>query len=144
MQTDLATVSNVEIITRIKNSVANPRPDPIALNGVNTDGDWVRQGDVYIRIISAPVGKLQVDPDFKGQLAEGNTRGSRHIIDNLEAVVAYINPHKDISKGPILQVLKDCEVTHPDHGHVKLGANIWVEVTYQTNFFAQERRRVAD
>jgi hypothetical protein len=138
------------VLKKIEGSVANAKPKPVKLNSTQHDiGNFVRQGDVYFELINKPAGKLEnytnsgVDKNrvFNGQLAEGNTRGSRHCL-NPKSVKAFIHPTaKDpITDGPILQVLEDCEVTHPDHGHVWLQKGDFIHVTYQNNVDLEGKR----
>jgi hypothetical protein len=57
-------------------------------------GDTVRQGDVYIQLIepvtSTPVFYTRLNnPEFPVQLAPGNTKGSRHMLENSAGIEVY-------------------------------------------------------
>lgn len=59
-----------------------------------TVGDAVRQGDVYIQLIdnltAPPVFYTQLkNPEFPLQLAPGNTKGSRHMLEHSEGVEVW-------------------------------------------------------
>lgn len=131
-----------DAINEVRSSVRKPKPKTFRLGLVNSIGEWGRQGDVYFTIIEKPK-SLEPLKDFKGQLAEGETRGSRHCVDP-KAVKAYANPATSVEKGPILFVEEDTEVTHPDHGHVILEKGICVEVSYQVSYKNQLLERVRD
>jgi len=133
----------MDVINRISKSVANPKPEPWRMSKVNTIGEWGRQGDIYIEIIKKPDANLTTIKGFKGQLAEGDQRGSRHILDP-KKVIAYDNPVVSVKNGPILFVKEDTEITHPDHGSVFLSKGVWAEITYQVNWVNDAVSRVRD
>jgi hypothetical protein len=133
----------------VTESIVNPKPLPWSLTNVNNIGDWGRQGDLYFTLIEKPPTALEIDKDFTGQLAPGNSRGSRHIIPQGKGVTCYHNPRMkerdNADAGPILYVSEDTYVEHPDHGTVNLGAGCWIEVTYQVAYDKElMRRRVQD
>jgi hypothetical protein len=136
-----------QALEAVRRSVANPKPETIVLNDVHSPGEYVRQGDIYIRRIEAPdvKGMESVPSDWNGQLAEGTGKGSRHIIDRPQTVKAYRKKVRQTQDGYVFKTGNTgVEVTHPDHGHVKLGANCWFEVFYQVNLFNSEKTRVQD
>lgn len=96
-------------------------------------GDTFRQGDIYITLISS----LPTDVEFSNnrQLAEGDTQGSRHIIDGDCNIYRKKSP--TMLEGPYLQV-KEAIITHPEHGHVSLPIGCY-SITYQKNLDAEER-----
>ena len=136
-----------QALDAVKRSVANPKPETIRLTQVNTVGEFVRQGDIYLRLIEAPdVKNLEVVPnDWNGQLAEGQGKGSRHIIDKPATCKVYRKKNRQVQDGYIFKTGNEAvEVTHPDHGHVALDANTWYEAFYQVNLFNSEKTRVRD
>ena len=137
-----------QALETVRCSVANPKPETISLSGVNTVGEFVRQGDIYIRLIKKPaMSDLEVvdTAQWDGQLAEGDGKGSRHIINKPSTVKAWRKKTRQVQDGYILHTGKTgVEVTHPDHGHVNLGADCWFEVFYQVNLFNSEKSRVKD
>ena len=73
-------------------AVINDEPQnfPIAAN----IGDAVRQGDIYIQMIepvsgNVPFYKQLVNPEFPIQLAPGNTKGSRHMLESSDGIEVY-------------------------------------------------------
>jgi len=139
----------VKVFNRVKNSVKNPKPDPIMLSNVNTTGEFVRQGDIYVTLLEGkPTGTLKKVTKFAGkefQLAPGNSRGSRHMLDNVEAVEIYDRGTREdgIEAGYAIKVNEACSIVHPEHGTVNLGKDMWVAVTYQLTW-DQVARRVQD
>ncbi len=136
--------SAVVLIERISKSVKNPKPDAIRLHKANTDGEWVRQGDLYFEIIAKPKNALNKIQKFDGQLAEGSQRGSRHIINNVKKVEVFRSLRSGPEAGYILHTLEDIEVNHPDHGTVCIEADMWIDVTYQLNMVSNAVRAVRD
>lgn len=133
----------MKAIERVRKSVTDPKPETIRLTAANSVGEWVRQGDVYLRIVDKiPEGAREIQ-DFNGQLAPGDTRGSRHCVDP-KKVKAFALPNARIEDGSILQVLDNDEVTHPDHGHVALEKGLCIAVSFQVNEFQKQKQRVKD
>jgi len=104
-------------------------------------GEYIRQGDVYISAIENADG-LKLDPKPNPQMAPGDTRGSRHILNSLENVVMYRKDDPTALEGPILHVMKDVVLEHPDHGHVGLTPGFYA-ITFQRQM-AEELRRARD
>jgi hypothetical protein len=84
--------SAIKTVEKAVETVINDKPQdfPIAAN----IGDAVRQGDIYIQLIEPvsgviPFYKKLVNPDFPIQLAPGNTKGSRHMLENSEGIEVY-------------------------------------------------------
>ncbi len=104
-------------------------------------GDCVRQGDIYITLIQS------VPDDAKpikcaGQLAPGNTKGSRHCLDSSAGVKMYELAHARPLDGPVLELSQVRTVTHPEHGDWVLPCGVY-QIEYQRDL-ADEERRVAD
>jgi hypothetical protein len=87
-----------EAVERVLN--ANEQEFPIAASV----GDAVRQGDIYIQKIddidpsSTPLFYRRLDNSsikWPLQLADGNTKGSRHMLEASPGVVVYINEHAE-------------------------------------------------
>ena len=140
----MATLSAIQVIREVKDSVQNPKPLPWSLGRANRVGEWGRQGDIYVTLIDPPTQRLEKVDKFTGQVVEGNTQGSRHCVDNPNAVVAYNNPDMSLSKGMILQVKEACSIVHPEHGSVNLDGGIWVEIGHQINEFNRQKARSKD
>ena len=106
-------------------------------------GDVVRQGDLYlVNIESLPAGKKLEDR----QLAEGNTQGSRHVVQGDVTLVTPEAAHAGIDRvlcGPAFHCNEAAEVTHPEHGNKILPKDTTWRVTFQ-RAHAEEMRRVQD
>jgi hypothetical protein len=76
-----------EAVEKIKNDAPQQFPEAASI------GDAVRQGDIYIQLIDtvtkAPMLYRQSEPTFPMQLAEGNTKGSRHCLAHGNGVTVY-------------------------------------------------------
>jgi hypothetical protein len=84
--------SAIKTVEKAVETVINDKPQdfPIAA----TIGDAVRQGDIYIQLIEPvsgviPFYKKLDNPAFPIQLAPGNTKGSRHMLENSEGIEIY-------------------------------------------------------
>lgn len=105
------------------------------------DCDYVRQGDVYIWLVSKlPKNCKLAKADL--QLAPGTTKGSRHCLDSLDGVMMYVRSTPNELQGPFIELARERVITHPEHGDWRLPAGLY-EITYQ-RAFADELRRVRD
>jgi len=104
-------------------------------------GQYVRQGDVYIRRIENITGTKKIK---NRQLAPGITKGSRHIIDDsVNLFKGFISNNPDIPnfiKGPQIEAKKSFTVNHPEHANFILPAGNY-QVSYQNDWMRQERVR---
>lgn len=97
-----ATVSVTKAVRRVEEAVEKIINDADQhFPAAATVGDAVRQGDVYIQLIEdvtdTPFGyKLQNNPEFPIQLAPGNTKGSRHMLEASDGVVVYKSEMADM------------------------------------------------
>lgn len=131
--------------------IANDAPK---LHATFEPGDVSHQGDLIIVCI----GKLpkSAKPRNDRQLAEGNTQGSRHILErgdifNAEAeeVAALIKAATkcDVATeylGPVFVSPADPtaeDLTHPEHGNQGFPAGAVCAVVYQRNLDAEEREQ---
>lgn len=105
-------------------------------------GDCWRQGDVYITLLDGVPQGAKQDAKPDPQLAPGTTKGSRHILDSLDGVTCYQLHNATVLEGPVLDVTKEREVTHPEHGNVILPPGVY-GITYQ-RAYAEELRRQLD
>jgi hypothetical protein len=75
------------VVEQIKNDQPQQFPEAASI------GDAVRQGDIYIQLVpdvdSAPIFYKLATPSFPMQLAEGNTKGSRHCLASGDGVTVY-------------------------------------------------------
>lgn len=133
-----------------------------SLNAASTDrvgspsnGDVVRQGDLYlVNIENLPKGTKTKNL----QLAPGETQGSRHIVtgsveivnevkmDSLRTASPKVFGKKNIEEvllGPAFSCKSDVEVTHPEHGNRILPSGTVWQVVYQ-QAYAETVRRAKD
>lgn len=151
--------SVVDAMTKVRESVTpnlpapNEKPRSISLGQANKLGCHAHQGDVTIRMVGKNGQMVEgfktwkplaenVIKDFNGQVAEGETRGSRHIIANTKSVVAYRNTvnRDEISRGPVIQVNENVDLDHPDHGTIHLDAGCVYEFTFQSTADTENAR----
>jgi hypothetical protein len=123
-----------------------------------TEADWpigsvAHQGDlILVRITSLP---KSAKPRKNRQLAEGNTQGSRHIVEgcpvfdcNPEEVVKSIRsvcPKAQIDAkfiGPVFQTFDGRgELTHPEHGNHCYEGDMTIATVIQRNLDAEQREQ---
>ena len=104
-------------------------------------GDVAHQGDlIFVGLAGVPA---YAKPRSNRQLAEGETRGSKHVVDG-GAVYDLVKPAdaglKGIGEayiGPVF--VGPCVVTHPQHQHHEFPEGSVVCVVYQRNLDAEER-----
>lgn len=109
-------------------------------------GDIYWQGDIGLLMLSElPSNAVKRAKPWGGdlQLAEGNTRGSRHCIPHRFENVTHVYeaPTDSILDGSVLDVRKPIDLVHPEHGdHIGYPAGVY-RVRYQQNAL---RERVID
>jgi hypothetical protein len=87
-----------EAVERVKNDAEQRFPDAASV------GDAVRQGDIYIQkiddVTSTPKFYRRVtDVKYPMQLAPGNTKGSRHMLEESDGATVYVLNTADIPAG---------------------------------------------
>lgn len=126
----------IEVLEQIRTTA---KPFPKQRNAEKlTIGKTVRQGDIYItRIKTIPKNLKKLDIR---QLAEGNSKGSRHIVS--EGCIVYENSKKTLFDGPIIDATKEgFTLTHPEHGWINNFPKGCYNVSYQIDYIRQERVR---
>ena len=105
-------------------------------------GDVVRQGDIYLVCID----RLPDSEKTKErQLAQGNTQGSRHILEGDATIVnghAYLD-RPQVLTGPAFHCNSEVEVRHVEHGNKILPEGTTWQVCYQLSH-SEHVRRVQD
>lgn len=117
-------------------------------------GDVSHQGDlILVCLLGLPA---SAKPRKNRQLADGNTQGSRHILErgdvfdcDASEVVQSIHASTYVSVdakyvGPVFRSPPNPtphDLTHPEHGHQGFAAGCVVAVVYQRNLDAEERER---
>lgn len=121
------------IVEQIKNDQPQQFPEAASV------GDAVRQGDIYIQLIpdvdKAPMLYELARPSFPMQLAEGNTKGSRHCLAHGDGVTVYQPVSRD-SDAMMQQLAKQHGLTPADADwRTKLNNAEW-EIRRRNNFNA--------
>lgn len=114
-----------------------------AANNSNTsirivpEGKVGHQGDVYVHPVS--IDHIHGARTFNMQIAEGNTKGARHVVvgEDVKVYVGVAAPPNVSSVmlrtstllGPVIVAPKGFTLTHPDHPH-----HIYGPGTYQVTF----------
>ena len=112
-----------------------------ALTDIPYGKKFARQGDLYFaKLAQIPLGSRPW-PFPHGQLAPGNTQGSRHCVD-ITHVHLWLLPDPTALDGPIIDAPNGVEITHPEHGNHVYPPGIY-QVTFQ-RAYADELRRVID
>lgn len=119
-----------------------------------TTGDVSHQGDLIIVGIARLPGSAK--PRANRQLADGNTQGSRHILERGDVFDASVTEVAALIKeatkcdvdpnyiGPVFLSPSDPtphDLTHPEHGHQGFPPGQVCAVVYQRNLDAEERER---
>lgn len=128
------------IVEQIKSDQPQQFPEAASV------GDAVRQGDIYIQLIpdgdKAPMLYELARPSFPMQLAEGNTKGSRHCLAHGDGVTVYQPVGRD-SDAMMQQLAKQHGLTPADADwRTKLNNAEW-EIRRRNNFNANEITSVA-
>lgn len=111
-------------------------------------GQFARQGDLYCTRIDDQFSMEGLTLSSNYQLAPGNTRGSRHVCDNLSCKI-YSPSKEEIVKtnvgfkamGPVVVAPTSWRLSHPEHADFYLPEGTY-QITYQVNPI--QMRRVLD
>ncbi|NBU72987.1 MAG: hypothetical protein EBS53_16355 [Bacteroidetes bacterium] len=95
-----------EAVEKVKNDAEQRFPDAASV------GDAVRQGDIYIQkiddVTSCPkLYRLLQNPQYPMQLAPGNTKGSRHMLEASDGATVYVLNVAEISDPDDWQAVRD-------------------------------------
>lgn len=104
-------------------------------------GDFWRQGDVYVTKLEKCSSSRKMDGVVL-QVAPGNTKGSRHVLDSAEGVEMFQPYDSSVLTGPQIRLTEERILTHPEHGDLVLPPGCY-QITYQ-RAFADELKRVRD
>ena len=131
--------------------IANDAPK---LHATFEPGDVAHQGDLIIVCIHAL--PTSARPRKSRQLADGNTQGSRHVLERGDV---YDADAKEVSAaiqaatgcpvdlqyiGPVFVSPNEpthSDLTHPEHGHQGFPAGAICAVVFQRNLDAEEREQ---
>ena len=119
-----------QVLARIREE-AEAASDELRFVRTCREGDEIRQGDIYLYPLDAPPHRVGVDRASL-QLAEGDTRGSRHIL--VGRAIAFDPPSlHDPLAGPFVQAWERVVLTHPEHADISIPEG-WYEVRYQRDY----------
>jgi hypothetical protein len=105
---------------------------------------WARQGDCYFVAIAAiPNNAKAVAASVEVQLAQGATKGSRHMLQMRPGVTFYRLTNPTPLDGGYIKATDRCYISHPEHAHLDLPPGIYA-VTYQRDLAFEEIRAVRD
>ena len=102
----------------------------------------IQQGDVLIESVGKiPSGAKKRKPNGRGHvLAEGEATGHAHCITDVDNANLLVS-----DEGLYLNVLKDCNLTHEEHGTVTIAPGKYtVRRVREYDHFKEEVRRVQD
>lgn len=121
------------VVEQIKNDQTQQFPEAASI------GDAVRQGDIYIQLVpdvdKAPMLYTLAASSFPMQLAEGNTKGSRHCLAHGDGVTVY-QPVDRNGDAMMQQLAKQHGLTSADADwRTKLNNAEW-EIRRRNNFNA--------
>lgn len=119
---DVRSVS--ETAERIKSDALQTFPEAASV------GDFVRQGDLYITLLSRVPADSVREKQPSAQLAPGTTQGSRHCISNMRNVTLYRLKTPNPYDGPVVEVNQPVTITHPEHGDWQLPVGVY-GISYQ-------------
>lgn len=112
-------------------------------------GTVSHQGDVILVSIVGLPANAKVRQNR--QVADGNTQGSRHILDGGDIYDGDTQNLIADATGQVIDrkylgpVFRGGELTHPEHGNQSFPADCTIAVVYQRNLDAEEReQRVID
>lgn len=119
--------------------------EPQNFSDACTFGDALWQGDLRLTIAKEIPSEYTARTEKTGKLVPGNTQGSRHAIENLDAVEIFDPPGWNFTDydgiaGPFLRVKKSVEVVHPTHGNIGLRAGDIIGCDFQVDVDQQEKR----
>lgn len=123
-------IRNTEsVFNDIRQAAERHRNDlPVTIDNLSV-GDAYAQGDVALEFAGETLDEalkhlglkpsdVELDKDQSAQLAPGNTKGSRHILQDMSVVKIYRNKRGTAIDGPII-VFAGCDdgmvLTHPQH-----------------------------
>lgn len=140
------TINLGESLDTIKSFAANPFSDMRTVDSIEV-GQFVRQGDIYVRRIADGELRKGWTATSSRQLAPGTTQGSRHTVDESVEVLLNQNPVERrwtrlglAFEGPVLKSNDRFTVSHPEHADISLPGGCY-EVLYQSDFASQRRAK---
>ena len=139
-ENDILDILATKVHEEVKKKATISKNRKIVIEHMNV-GQYIRQGDLYIRKIEKITGIEKIE---NRQLAPGMTKGSRHIVD--ESVELFKVSNFDINNvpqfiiGPQIKAKQNFKITHPEHADFYLPFGNY-QVSYQCDWSRQERVR---
>lgn len=131
----------LEVIEKIKKD-AETHSDELRFVRTVSEGDEIRQGDIYLYPVNSRPDNLKAEQTLNRQLAPGESKGSRHIVDSAKVQI-FDKKDSGPLDGPTIIAEERFVVTHPEHADVSCPAGIY-NVTYQRDHMKEELDRVRD
>lgn len=131
----------LEVIEKIKSDAEKHTNEPRFVRVVS-EGDEIRQGDIYLYPVNDAPTDLESKQSVTRQLAPGESKGSRHIVET-PSVKIFNKKNPGPLDGPTLIAEERFVVTHPEHADISCPAGIY-RVTYQRDHMKEEMERVRD
>lgn len=140
----MKTITLENTLSQVREFATSPLGDVRTVDAIAV-GQFVRQGDLYIRRIKAPTTGWKETQNR--QLAPGSTQGSRHTVSESVRVLVSPTPMQRRSterglafEGPQLVSKDRFTVSHPEHADISLPGGCY-EVLYQSDFQSQQRAK---
>jgi hypothetical protein len=135
----MTTLTAKEVFAKIEKQAKTSPADTRVIRAIAVD-EFIRQGDIYLTRIAddAPLPK---DLSKTRQLAPGNTKGSRHIVEG--EVTIYERKSGTVLDGPIVDAPNGFTLTHPEHANFVMPPGRY-SATYQRDHEKEEIARVMD
>jgi hypothetical protein len=102
-------------------------------------GEWVRQGDIYLDKVEQNYSISTMDL----QLAKGETKGARHILDENPTLRIFTKTNPNPLDGPAFTSEESIHVKHPEHGNMVIPEGSYI-CTYQQDYRYEELKAVRD
>ncbi len=131
----------IEVIEKIKADAQKHSDEPRFVRVVS-EGDEIRQGDIYLYPVNTAPTNLEAQQSATRQLAPGESKGSRHIVVT-PSVKIFNKKNPNALDGPVLFAEERFVVTHPEHADISCPPGTY-NVTYQRDHMKEEMERVRD
>jgi len=135
--------SVLEVHNNIKEEADQKSDQDVRVISVMEVGQVIRQGDVYMEKIERVPDEYTI-PMTNLQVAEGTTKGSRHILSSVPSMKIFESPNAGPLDGPVVACHETFDLTHPEHANFSFIGGGTFKITYQRNFQKEEIARVRD
>ena len=105
-------------------------------------GQAIRQGDVYVKKVEEIPSEYNI-PTMEMQIAKGDTKGSRHILEDTKSLRVMKKSSPSPLDGPAIVSDDEIHLTHPEHPNFILPAGKYLSF-YQQDFAREEISAVRD